>query len=58
MRIARIELRNGKVTWALQQRDERLVRAEGDPFTGLTATDEVVEPRRWLPPAGCLRIPR
>ncbi len=50
MKIARIELHSGAVTWALQQADGRLVRAEGDPFRGLTATKEVVEPKRWLPP--------
>lgn len=51
MKVARIELANGDVTYAVQQADGRLLRATGDLLTGdITATAEVVEPKRWLSP--------
>ncbi len=51
MKIARVELANGDVTYAVQQADGRLLRAEGDLMAGdITATAEVVDPKRWLPP--------
>ena len=51
MRIARVELADGTVTWAVQDEDGALCRADGDPLSGdLAATAEVVEPARWLPP--------
>jgi len=51
VRIARVELENGVVTWAAQRADGTLVRATGDPLAGtLNVTDAVVTPKRWLPP--------
>lgn len=57
MKIARIEMNDGVVTWAVEQPDGRLLRADGDPITGnLIATDEIVKPKRWLPPVVPLAI--
>ena len=51
MKVARVELANGTVTYAVQQADGRLLRAEGDLMAGdIAATADVVEPKRWLPP--------
>lgn len=51
MRVARIELDNGAVTWAVQQADGTLHRASGDLLEGgLMPTHEAVTPVRWLPP--------
>lgn len=51
MRVARIEMANGTITYAVQQADGRLLRAEGDLMAGdISATAEVVEPKRWLAP--------
>lgn len=51
MRIARVELEDGAVTWVAQGEHRWLFRADGDPLLGdLTVTDEVVEPERWLAP--------
>jgi len=51
MKIARIEMEKGLKTWAVQRPDGRLVRATGDALSGdLETTDEVVTPKRWLPP--------
>jgi len=51
MRIARVELPDGCVTWAVRDEGGLLRRADGDPLSGdLAATEETVEPRRWLPP--------
>lgn len=51
MKIARVELKNGEKTLAVLQKDGGLRRANGDPFAGtLAATDEIVEPVRWLTP--------
>ena len=51
MKIAHIELADGTKTWAVQQADGRLVRAEGEPLLGnVVATGEAVTPKRWLPP--------
>lgn len=51
MRIARVETESHGVVWALQRPDGRMVRAQGDPLQGtLSATDETVTAKRWLPP--------
>ncbi len=51
MKVARIELDNGTVTWAVQQADGMLHRATGDLMEGgLSISREVVAPARWLPP--------
>lgn len=50
MRVARIVDSKGSKTYAIE-RDGTLFRATGDPFAGtLKATDDRVEPARWLPP--------
>ena len=57
MKIARIEMENGVVTVAVQGADGRLRRAHGDVLDGdLSVTDEVVTPKRWLPPVEPLAI--
>lgn len=51
MKVARVELGDGRVTFAEQQADGRLVRIEGDPFQdNPVVTGEVVTAVRWLPP--------
>ena len=51
MRITRIIDAHGQATYALQQGDGSLLRAQGDPLLGtLEATQEKVEPQEWLPP--------
>ena len=51
MRIAVVEMQDGTGTVAVQDEEGRLLRADGDLTTGEVAvSDEVVEPRRWLPP--------
>ncbi len=50
MRLARVELGDGRTTSAVQC-ERGLVRADGDVLTGdVTVTDEIVTPARWLPP--------
>lgn len=51
MRIARFELDNGDITYAVQQTDGSFLRAEGDPLAGpLVVFGQVVMPQRWLAP--------
>ena len=51
MKIARIETESGIVTLAAQGKDGALLRASGDLLAGnVTATSEVVKPKRWLSP--------
>jgi len=51
MKIARVQLKTGEKTYAIQQEDGRLFRAKGDPFGGtVTATEEVLKPVRWMAP--------
>jgi 2-keto-4-pentenoate hydratase/2-oxohepta-3-ene-1,7-dioic acid hydratase in catechol pathway len=51
MRIARFELDNGDITYAVQQADGSFLRAEGDPLAGtLVVSRQVATPRRWLAP--------
>ncbi|HOE65235.1 MAG TPA: fumarylacetoacetate hydrolase family protein [Candidatus Hydrogenedentes bacterium] len=50
MRIAHIEDPSGIRTWAIQQPDGRLARAEGSPLDGpLRPAGAFVEPARWRP---------
>lgn len=50
MRIARIVEQDNTVTLAVQRPGGSLVRAEGDLFTEVIATDTPAAPKRWLPP--------
>lgn len=50
MKIARIQQWDGSTVWAAKE-GGTLFRLDGDPMTEwCNATDETVEPRRWLPP--------